>query len=55
MFYGLATNEDFFAETVNLFIALAPVIRLNNSHDGFLGDISKHEALLYKTIKGLGM
>jgi hypothetical protein len=47
MFYALATNEEFLANKVNLFVALAPVIRLTNSHDGFLGDISKHEGLLY--------
>lgn len=31
MFYGLATNEEFFKDRVNLFVALAPAVRLDKS------------------------
>jgi hypothetical protein len=31
MFYGLATNEKYFKDTINLFVALAPAVRLDNS------------------------
>ena len=31
MFYGLATNENYLKDRVNLFVALAPVVRLDNS------------------------
>ena len=31
MFYALATNENYFKDTVNLFVALAPAIRLDKA------------------------
>jgi pimeloyl-ACP methyl ester carboxylesterase len=31
MFYALSTNEDSIASKVNLFIALAPVVRFKNA------------------------
>jgi hypothetical protein len=31
MFYALATNEKYFKDKINLFIALAPVVRLDNA------------------------
>jgi len=42
MFYGLATNEKYFKDKVNLFVALAPVIRLDNAQlPNFLSFLSK--------------
>ncbi len=32
MFHGLATKEDFWKERINVFIALAPVIRANKNN-----------------------
>ena len=31
MYYGLATNQDFFLKRVNLFVALAPVVRMQDT------------------------
>ena len=31
MFYGLATNENYFKDRLNLFVALAPAVILDNS------------------------
>jgi hypothetical protein len=31
MFYALATNEAFFKDRINLFVALAPAVRLDSS------------------------
>ena len=31
MFYGLAKNEDYFKDRINLFIALAPCVKITNS------------------------
>jgi hypothetical protein len=30
MFYGLAKNEDFFADRISIFIALGPVMKLTH-------------------------
>jgi hypothetical protein len=32
MFHGLATKQDFWNERINVFIALAPVIRANKKN-----------------------
>ena len=32
MFYGLATNEAYWKQRINLFIALAPAVNLTNSN-----------------------
>jgi len=31
MFYGLATNGEYFRKRINLFVALAPAVLLHNS------------------------
>jgi hypothetical protein len=31
LFYGLATNEEYFKERINLFVALAPAVRMDRS------------------------
>ena len=31
MFYGLATNEEYFKERINLFVALAPVVKMDKA------------------------
>ena len=53
MFYALATNAEEIAKRVNLFIALAPVVRLNHAHDSFLGSVAKNERMLASTMKTL--
>ena len=40
MFYALTTNQDFFLQKVNLFVALAPVVRLTNVEMG-IEEVSK--------------
>ena len=32
MFYGLATNEDYFKDRINLFVALAPCARMDHGN-----------------------
>lgn len=53
MFYALATNAEEIAKRVNLFIALAPVVRLTHAHDSFLGSVAKNERMLASTMASL--
>ena len=55
MFYALAENEDFLKDRVNLFIALAPVVRLTHASNGFLGSVANRDGLLQRTFKTLRM
>mmetsp|Transcript_14661 Transcript_14661/g.24981 ORF Transcript_14661/g.24981 Transcript_14661/m.24981 type:complete len:275 (+) Transcript_14661:632-1456(+) len=55
MFFALAENEDYLKERVNLFIALAPVIRLSNAKDGLLGYVSDHESYVESALSKLGI
>jgi hypothetical protein len=54
MFHGLATKEDFWKERINVFIALAPVIRANKNNLLFkIG--SKAEKFLEKRLASAGI
>lgn len=46
MFYGLATDHDFWVERINLFIALAPVVNLSNTDSMFIQVIARMDSLL---------
>jgi hypothetical protein len=46
MFYGLATNHDFWKERINLFVALAPVVNLSNTQSKFIKWISKADGTI---------
>jgi hypothetical protein len=43
MFAGMAENMDFFKAHMNLFIALAPVVRVDNCTSGILKKISEKD------------
>jgi hypothetical protein len=49
MFYGLSTNHDFWVERLNLFVALAPVLKMENTGSTFIRSISKIQRLLEQT------
>lgn len=56
MFYGLASNEAFFKERINLFVALAPVVRLDNSqlcHN--LNVLTRFDRMLEDKLSSLGI
>lgn len=55
MFYALGTNEAWIDERVNLFIALAPIIRLGNTTNKGLKKVAKNRWVVEKSLKGLGM
>lgn len=56
MFYGLATNEQYFKDKVNLFVALAPVIRLDNAQlPNFLSFLSKFQKFLEQRLADVGI
>lgn len=54
MFYALATNEDFIKEKVNLFIALAPIVRFKNAPN-FLKYASIFQSCIQKEFRKRGM
>ena len=47
MFYGLAENQDFWKERLNLYVALAPVTRLDHAKSELIVFFSK----FYKEIQ----
>lgn len=46
MFYGLATDHDFWVDRINLFIALAPVVNLSNTESLFIQVIARLDGIL---------
>ena len=46
MFYGLATNHDYWVDKINLFVALAPVVNLSNTDSIFIKFISNLDSIL---------
>ena len=46
MFYGLATDHDFWVDRINLFIALAPVVNLSNTESLFIKVIARLDGIL---------
>lgn len=55
MYYGLATNEDFFASRVSIFIALGPVMKLTNCKSALIKFVANTDALLVATCNTLGI
>lgn len=55
MYYALATNEQFFADKVSVFIALGPVMKLTHCKSSLLQLIATHDTLLIGTCKTLGI
>jgi hypothetical protein len=55
MFYALGTNEAWIDERVNLFIALAPIIRLGNTTNKGLKKVAKYRWAIGQSLKRLNM
>jgi len=55
MYYALATNEEFFADKISVFIALGPVMKLTHCKSNLLQFVAKNDALLVDTCKVLGI
>lgn len=56
MFYGLATNEEFFKDRVNLFVALAPAVRIDHSPlANLLSFLAKFDWFLEKRLADVGI
>lgn len=45
MFTALAENHDFFKARLNIFIALAPVVRVDNCSSGLMKKLSDKDSL----------
>ena len=54
MFYGLSTNEAFFAERVSVFIALGPVMQLTNCKSSLINFFAKFRSRIANTAGVLG-
>ena len=46
MFYGLATNEEYFKDRVNVFIALAPAVKITNAKATYIQMLAKFEHII---------
>ena len=56
MFYGLATNEKYFKDKINLFVALAPAVRLDSSPlANLLSFLAKFDWFLEKRLAEVGI
>lgn len=55
MFYALATNEDYFASRVNVFVALGPVLKLTHCKSSLIQFVANHRTLLTDTCQLLGI
>jgi hypothetical protein len=55
MFYGLATNENFFADKVSVFVALGPVMELTNCKSSLLWFVANNDALIIDTCSLVGI
>jgi hypothetical protein len=55
MYYALATNEDFFADKISVFIALGPVMKLSHCKSTLLSLIANNDGLLIGTCNTLGI
>ena len=56
MFYGLASNEEFFKDRINLFVALAPAVRLDSSPlANLLSFLAKFDWFLEKRLADVGI
>jgi hypothetical protein len=49
-FIGESMMPEYFEKNVNLFVALAPVVRLDHSTDKLMIYLSKYEKVIMKTI-----
>lgn len=49
MFYGLATNQDLFADKISVFAALGPVLELSHVKSNLLDFIARHDTLFVET------
>lgn len=55
IFYGLATNEAYLKDRINLVVAFAPILRLGNTTDKVLATLAKGRSLFESTIKTFGL
>jgi len=51
MFCGIAENYDFFKDRINLFIALAPVVKVESCSSGLIKKIKDNQTLENLLIK----
>lgn len=55
MFYALAKNEDYLKERINLFVAMAPVLRLGNTTSSTLKNLAYYKFSFEKALKTFGI
>jgi hypothetical protein len=55
MFYGLSKMEDYFKDSLNLFVALAPCVKLSNTKSKRIKYLSKYDKLLASRAANLGI
>jgi len=46
MFYGISTYQDYWKEKLNLFVALAPVVRLDHSKNDIVQELCQNYKLI---------
>ena len=51
MFAGLSENMEFFRDRMNLFIALAPVVRVDSCSSGIIKKIKDNETIVKALLK----
>jgi len=55
MFYALAKQEDYLKDKINLFVAMAPVLRLGNTSSKSLKGLANYKFTLGNTLKTFGI
>ena len=55
MFYAISANQEFWKERLNLWVALAPVTKLDHCKSGLIKLFSEFEAVLGSTLNFLGV
>lgn len=55
MFYALAKNEDYYNDRINLFVAMAPVMRLGNVENDGLKGVANSRQIVIGGLKKLGL
>ena len=48
MFYGMSKNKEYFEKTINLFVGLAPVMRLKHQYNGLISELTSDKAAFDK-------
>ena len=53
MFYAISDNQEFWNERLNLWVALAPVTKLDNCRSRLMRFITKFDSLIERTLNSL--